>query len=334
MKKGRTIYDFEKQAGQVYTLAKFKEFQDELTAGTTYCEVMETRRGGYVTEYEIREDVVIGDHKKRKMFLVSWRREECEYKCSYNLFEFKRLLCRHIIKVFIRNDVPLIPDKYILRRWRKDVSRSHTKFKVNYNGWCATEEHKRFNKLCSAFNKVADAASTDVILYNHVMEKIDTLSKELDELKLSNEAGQSTSKLCSNNTIDGEASASQNILDPIPAHTKGQSRFGQQRLVSRLEKEVDKSRRKYERVKKKEQDGQVNKSKQKIGKGKKQRRQCLIHSNEEPTPNPTPIGFGSMEDCVSLHYGNTQEDYQSQLWNDTYVPNVPVEGSHHFDRPM
>ncbi|OVA05085.1 zinc finger protein [Macleaya cordata] len=199
----RTTYDFEKQAQKVYTIAKFKHFQDELTAGTTYCEIMNSREGGYVTEYDIREDIMIGEHKKRMMFVVSFRRQECDVKCSCNLFEFKGLLCRHVLKVFIRNDVLLIPDKYILRRWRKDMSRCHSNLKVNYCSWCATEDDKRFQRMSHEFTKVTNIATTDDVFCNYVIGRLDTLSTELSAMRLSNEVEQSTSKI-----IDCEASTS------------------------------------------------------------------------------------------------------------------------------
>lgn len=45
--------------------------------------------------------------------------------CSCQLFTRTGLLCRHIFAVLKNNHIEEIPEKYILRRWRKDVISSH-----------------------------------------------------------------------------------------------------------------------------------------------------------------------------------------------------------------
>lgn len=41
--------------------------------------------------------------------------------------------CRHAISVLILKNVTFVPDRYIMRSWRRDVHRSHTEIIVNYN---------------------------------------------------------------------------------------------------------------------------------------------------------------------------------------------------------
>ncbi|XP_022895337.1 protein FAR-RED IMPAIRED RESPONSE 1-like [Olea europaea var. sylvestris] len=46
----------------------------------------------------------------------------------------KGILCRHAIIVLAWINITHIPEKYIWRRWRKDVRRAHMKVAINYDG--------------------------------------------------------------------------------------------------------------------------------------------------------------------------------------------------------
>ncbi|VVA33674.1 PREDICTED: FAR1-RELATED SEQUENCE [Prunus dulcis] len=63
------------------------------------------------------------------------------------LFEFRGVLCRHIIVVLIEKKIFRILDEYILRRWRKDVKRSHSKVRISSEDWTAKSEAQRFDKM-------------------------------------------------------------------------------------------------------------------------------------------------------------------------------------------
>ncbi|XP_022871549.1 uncharacterized protein LOC111390703 [Olea europaea var. sylvestris] len=68
---------------------------------------------------------------------------------------------RHMIAVLIRNGAKQIPDKYILRRWRRDVSRVHMRVVVNYDGLITTPGQLRYDKLCQSFATLADLVADD-----------------------------------------------------------------------------------------------------------------------------------------------------------------------------
>ncbi|KAI3853707.1 hypothetical protein MKW98_025224 [Papaver atlanticum] len=94
-----------------------------------------------------------GKKKKRKPTV------DFDVHCSCQRFESKGILCRHTIKVLILNEIRSISDKYILRRWRKDVKRSHTKVIVNFTFWENSEASLRYNHMCRKFSEVAYLAS-------------------------------------------------------------------------------------------------------------------------------------------------------------------------------
>nr|GEX02597.1 protein FAR1-related sequence 5-like [Tanacetum cinerariifolium] len=157
-----TRYAMEEQMKHVLTNAKFKEFREELT-GKMYCGVGSSKSEGGHIEYEVLEDVMDNESIIKKQFSVWFKKgdshEECDIRCICRLFEFRGMLCRHALTVLINENIYLVPNKYILRRWRKDVKRRHTKVKVNYSDWVVLDVGRRYDKMCTAFSEVADLAS-------------------------------------------------------------------------------------------------------------------------------------------------------------------------------
>lgn len=119
-----TTYEMEKQYQELYTLSKLREVQVEFT-GKVYCGLISTSEGHQGTTYEVCDDVVWGRRRRRKNFQVAFHIETCVIICSCRLFEFRGIVCRHAIAVLIRNQVIVMPNRYILCRWRRDISRAH-----------------------------------------------------------------------------------------------------------------------------------------------------------------------------------------------------------------
>ncbi|XP_052193932.1 protein FAR1-RELATED SEQUENCE 5-like [Diospyros lotus] len=129
-------YPMEKQFQEMYTITKFKKFQDEFT-GKMYCEVVsieEIEEGLLGMRYEVREDIIFDEKFKEKKFSVLIDKEKANFVCTCYMFEFKGIICRHIVTVLIRSGIRSLPDKYIFRRWRKDVAddEDHTKATIEW----------------------------------------------------------------------------------------------------------------------------------------------------------------------------------------------------------
>lgn len=150
-----TLFEMEKQFQAVYTNAKFKEFQKELT-GKLYCEVscVDEKEG----VFDVLETVFVGERRKEVHFNVHYSKESCEVKCSCCLFEFRGILCKHIISVFMKLHIINVPAKYILPRWRKDLRRCYTRVRLGYDDFSTTLEAQRYHKLQLKFEEVADWA--------------------------------------------------------------------------------------------------------------------------------------------------------------------------------
>ncbi|XP_031287102.1 protein FAR-RED IMPAIRED RESPONSE 1-like [Pistacia vera] len=152
-----TGYPMEKQFQEAYTTTKFKEFQQELTA-KLHCEISSFRATESEIEYIVKEVVMVGETCRSVPFVVCYDDRGCDVLCNCRLFEFRGIICRHAITVLLHKEIYHIPEKFILRRWRKNVYRCHTKIRVSYNSWSMTTEGEQFDQLSNSFSEVADLA--------------------------------------------------------------------------------------------------------------------------------------------------------------------------------
>ncbi|XP_074266521.1 protein FAR1-RELATED SEQUENCE 6-like [Silene latifolia] len=66
-----------------------------------------------------------------------------EYNCSCQRFEFRGILCRHIIRAMFFEESAINSDKYILPRFRKDLVRGYEHLQVGYHTPGESERLKR-----------------------------------------------------------------------------------------------------------------------------------------------------------------------------------------------
>ncbi|KAL7170511.1 hypothetical protein ACSBR2_035394 [Camellia fascicularis] len=110
-------------------------------------------------EYEVGGDVSFGESFRRATFKIYFNKDTGETNCNCRLFEFRGILCRHHIMIFMQRGIYRISHKYILRRWSKIVKRSHTKIRISYDKSFVKPEARRYDKMCNAFHEVADLAT-------------------------------------------------------------------------------------------------------------------------------------------------------------------------------
>ncbi|KAI3916876.1 hypothetical protein MKW98_014337 [Papaver atlanticum] len=151
-----TEYPMEKQVRNLYTNSKFKEFQVQLLK-MMYCNFnkIEVTPDGKV--YNVQQDVWIEDNYYNKMiFFITYNSEDCDIHCTCQMFAFRGIQCCHVLSVLSNNGVKELPDKYILRRWRKDVKRCHTKVKVGFSCWKNDDASTEYYDLYNKFTELAD----------------------------------------------------------------------------------------------------------------------------------------------------------------------------------
>jgi hypothetical protein len=98
----------------------FKRVQIEFF-GRQGCIVNEVVKGGKEVKYKIQDEAAIG-----RFFEVRFSSSECLASCVCQMFEFKGILCGHTLFVLSQESVTVLPESYILDRWRKDIKRKHT----------------------------------------------------------------------------------------------------------------------------------------------------------------------------------------------------------------
>ncbi|XP_073300968.1 uncharacterized protein [Primulina huaijiensis] len=147
------------------------------------------------------------------------------FRCYRQLdVHVKRQLEVNDIAVLIRNKLSAVPEQYILRRWRKDVSRLYMRVKINYNGWITTPGQLNYEKLCKAFTDVADLAADNDNETQKLLEWIETKASDLAISKLGSGCGRNLISQLSmqvDHVDDATQVSTCKVLDPKYTKTKG-----------------------------------------------------------------------------------------------------------------
>jgi hypothetical protein len=106
-------FSFKKKFQQLYTIAKFKEVQEEIRE-VMYCNIYLIKRECVICTYQMTEWVEVTDAFMKKVNFTIYCNEPCKVNCSCCLFESREILCKHVISALIRLNVTSLPEKYFL----------------------------------------------------------------------------------------------------------------------------------------------------------------------------------------------------------------------------
>uniref|UniRef100_A0A2N9IPY0 Protein FAR1-RELATED SEQUENCE n=1 Tax=Fagus sylvatica TaxID=28930 RepID=A0A2N9IPY0_FAGSY len=109
-----------KQFQEAYTHEIFKRVRIEFSGRQSYI-VKKVVRGSEEVKYKIQDEA-----ETRRLFEVRFNCSECLVGCVCRMFEFRGILCRHVLFSLSQECVTILPDRYILDRWRKDIKRKQT----------------------------------------------------------------------------------------------------------------------------------------------------------------------------------------------------------------
>ncbi|XP_065022016.1 protein FAR1-RELATED SEQUENCE 6-like isoform X4 [Musa acuminata AAA Group] len=246
-----THFPIEKQFQQVYTIEKFKEFQQEVIA-KLYCEVCLVREMDGVLEFSVSEILAVGEennqHHRTLDYKVYFNKEEKEINCSCCLFEFRGILCRHIVSVLIKiqSDIT-VSSKYVLSRWRKDLSRHHTRVKVCHDDWSSNFEGQRYHYLLKKFDDAADLAVASDDACKILWNCIDDFQQKLkvnDAVNGNNKPSLTSGAKSAGCEDTGESFGSvidkSKLFSPIPITVRWQGCPSTKRKVSTVEQAAKK----------------------------------------------------------------------------------------------
>ncbi|XP_010930278.1 protein FAR1-RELATED SEQUENCE 6 isoform X2 [Elaeis guineensis] len=179
--RGRNLiskFYMEEQLFELYTHNMFKEFQEELKT-TIYCNVSLVKDDRPVSTFEIKESIFLEDGSvtEYKGFEVSYNSEEQEIQCLCRSFQFRGILCRHALSVF-KLQVHVIPSRYIVDRWRKDVKLLHALAQSSDDS-VANNRLERYNNLVIRCFQLVEVGMTSDDRYRLALNATGELEKFL-----------------------------------------------------------------------------------------------------------------------------------------------------------
>jgi hypothetical protein len=140
-------------------------------SGRQGCILKELVRDGDEVKYKIEDEACSG-----KLFEVRFSSSECLVGCVCRMFKFRGILCRHALFVFSQERVTVLPDRYILDRWRKDIKRKHT-----YVSTCTDDV--QHNPVLERYEKLHRLAVGVLEIGAEFVENFNVLGKLLIDLK-------------------------------------------------------------------------------------------------------------------------------------------------------
>ena len=212
-------FGVEAQFQRAFTNAKCKEFQVEV-ASMMYCNTCFERLEGLNSIFSVVESKKVYEKIKDITFNVSFNEKEFELRCTCCLFEFRGILCRHILSVLkLTGKTESVPPGYVLSHWRKDIKRRHIIIKCGFNHLARNVELQRLNKVCDAFYEVASSGinTNDDVL--KVMNWIKNLQIELTGEETS--SGMIKEPMVSEGASTLVSKPVTKVLDPIVTRSKG-----------------------------------------------------------------------------------------------------------------
>ncbi|XP_041016292.1 protein FAR-RED ELONGATED HYPOCOTYL 3-like [Juglans microcarpa x Juglans regia] len=232
-----TPFHFEKQFQAVYTNAKFKEIQGEVW-GMICCNCIPVSKQGCISTFDVFEEISTGDHVKTIHYVVYYNEEECDIKCTCALFETRGILCRHVFKVCQIKKIHVLPERYILDRWRKDLKRRYTLVKSSYDDLRDNADSRRYELVVKRCMKLATRVSPSDDHVNAFMLVLDEFEHNFKGLPL--ESG--STKVNESDVVDkGKKILSPNVV-------RGKERPPMKRKVPPVEKAATKRKKKQENI--------------------------------------------------------------------------------------
>ncbi|XP_057252341.1 protein FAR1-RELATED SEQUENCE 6 isoform X1 [Beta vulgaris subsp. vulgaris] len=174
---------------KIYTDNKLKEVQRECTR-SLYLNVQgKNVVSDNVLEHYVQDRVWVRCKdtrkeivsKKKRMYKVTFDSSTKDVSCACKLFECNGIMCRHMIYVYEIHDQLEVPKKYILRRWRKDVHRKHTRVKVAYHDPSKTDEVRRYDYIFDKFVPICEKASKYEENIAVIVEMFDLMNLRVEE---------------------------------------------------------------------------------------------------------------------------------------------------------
>ncbi|KAK9109957.1 hypothetical protein Sjap_018017 [Stephania japonica] len=176
-------FHWERQFHDAYTKDIFKKVQREI-ADMIYCHLdpnneIDVSSVPSVEKFNIKEYGISNWYCKEFLYTVEFRANGQYFDCNCRKFDFCGLLCKHIFEVMKIKNITRVHERYILRRWRKDVLRRHSS--IVYSGGYPhmTDEYKKFQEIERALHEAVDLCKNNPASMGFLKREMDALIEKI-----------------------------------------------------------------------------------------------------------------------------------------------------------
>ncbi|XP_010236728.1 protein FAR1-RELATED SEQUENCE 5 [Brachypodium distachyon] len=163
--------------GKAYNRAIFYKFQKQLRF-TSNLHVDEVQR---FEKYEVyKSNYYAAMEFRSRRYVVAVDMKNKDFACLCCKFQKDGILCAHILKVLIHLNIPRIPDKYIIQRWRprdRKVERDK-RYNIPRELTCGNSQ-LRYNILCRWYTDISSEGAQHNEDYLMLVEEAKRLQEKL-----------------------------------------------------------------------------------------------------------------------------------------------------------
>ncbi|XP_057996549.1 protein FAR-RED IMPAIRED RESPONSE 1-like [Hevea brasiliensis] len=164
-----------------------KELLSEFIKCLWYCDVNPSNEDEESNEhgmerYNILERCIINDwYRKEFVYRVEHRENEQYFNCNCKKFDSSGILCCYILKVIVTKGMEVINERYLFRRWRKDVHHPYIKRFFARGYPMMTDEYKKHHELEGDFAQITDIVIGNTQKMEYVKRQLRALQVNLSE---------------------------------------------------------------------------------------------------------------------------------------------------------
>lgn len=115
-------------------------------------------------------------YMKEHIYIVLYNAEGNVFKCNCRKFESRGILYAHILKLIsLKKNIIENYERYVLKRWRRDVQRRHNKIICDAGYLHITAKYKNFKEIDKIFNEAADIAMESISRLQYMKEHLENL---------------------------------------------------------------------------------------------------------------------------------------------------------------
>ncbi|CAB4299897.1 unnamed protein product [Prunus armeniaca] len=200
-----------KQMATLYTRTMFQKFEQELIQSTACFLELKTEDASKVV-FNVSER----KNWETRVAEVVYVKDSDHASCSCKRFEFVGIICKHILALFRRDQIEYMPDKYILKRWKK-TAKFGLVSDANGNEIKDSADPGLLIKR-STMSRLASDVVEDALMCEEGCELLSETLKSLRvKLKLLKDGP-------SNNEVGGSSSQTQYMKDPKRVRCNGGSK--------------------------------------------------------------------------------------------------------------